>query len=149
MSGMRSQIVEGGNLQALIATAATAYGTRRQRAVDPGYCHCKGGQGNCLGCDAKPIHFDCQRVAALNGREGRPGVEITDPLLKGNPGPPGTLEIYVRYHDGSTTRYDRLYQLELIDFHIEDENGDGIFEPGEHILIRRIRVRNTGKLFRK
>ncbi len=142
---MKSEIVQGGNLQALITSAAVAYGARRQRTVDPGYCHCKGGQGNCYGCDAKPIHVEYERPAAFAGRDGKPGTMITDPLLPGKCGPPGTASLYVRYHDGVTSRYDRPFQLELIDFDVEDENGDGIFEPGEHILIRRIRVRNTGK----
>jgi len=31
-----------------------------------------------------------------------------------------------------------------VDFDLEDENEDGIFEPGEHIFIRRIRVKNSG-----
>ena len=69
---------------------------------------------------------------------------ITDPLLPGRPGQLGTASIFVRYHSGIIHRYERCYQLELVDFAVEDENGDGIFEPGEHILIQRIRVRNTG-----
>ena len=141
---MRGEIVQGGDLQRLVASAALAYGARRQQAVDPGFCHCRGGQGNCPGCDAKPIYKDFQRVAAFDGRDGKPGVMITDPLFPGERGPLGVASIFVRYHDGTTSRYDRRYQLELVDFAIEDENGDGIFEPGEHILIRHIRVRNTG-----
>jgi hypothetical protein len=35
--------------------------------------------------------------------------------------------------------------LELIGFDVTDENQDGIFEPGEHILIQHVRIRNTGR----
>jgi hypothetical protein len=32
-----------------------------------------------------------------------------------------------------------------VGFDLEDENVDGIFEPGEHLFVRRIRVKNFGK----
>ncbi|KAI0454191.1 hypothetical protein F5B21DRAFT_244100 [Xylaria acuta] len=46
--------------------------------------------------------------------------------------------------DGSRREYSSLYSLALTDFDVEDENGDGIFEPGEHLFVRRITVRNSG-----
>ncbi|KAF2680439.1 hypothetical protein K458DRAFT_91399 [Lentithecium fluviatile CBS 122367] len=46
--------------------------------------------------------------------------------------------------DGSTQQYSSPWSLELVDFEVEDENGDGVFEPGEHLFIRRIKVRNVG-----
>ncbi|TKA83691.1 hypothetical protein B0A55_00261 [Friedmanniomyces simplex] len=36
------------------------------------------------------------------------------------------------------------WKLRLVSFDIEDENGDGIFEPGEHVIVRRIRISNIG-----
>lgn len=63
----------------------------------------------------------------------------------GWPGQPGAAVIVVRMQDGGQQTYDSKYNLELIDFDVEDENGDGIFEPGEHAYIRRIRVRNSGQ----
>ncbi|KAI1288845.1 hypothetical protein F5Y03DRAFT_401513 [Xylaria venustula] len=45
--------------------------------------------------------------------------------------------------DGSRQEYNSLYSLALADFDVEDENGDGIFEPGEHIFVRRIKVLNS------
>ena len=57
----------------------------------------------------------------------------------------GKATFRVRNRGGPDQEYTSLYQLELLDFDVEDENGDGIFEPGEHLFIRRIRIQNTGK----
>ena len=84
-------------------------------------------------------------MAALDGRDGRPGASRTTPLFAGAAGQEGTATIVVRMRDGNTQEYTSKYSLELIDFDIEDENGDGIFEPGEYIYVRRIRVRNNGQ----
>lgn len=146
MAAVRAQAVQGNDLQAMIARAAHRYGARRHQATDNGSCHCKGGHGNCAGCRPVPIHSEFHRRPGLNGRDGRPGAVQTKPLFPGLPGNGGSITIRVRNHNGTTQQYDSRYRLELVDFDIEDENGDGIFEPGEHILVRRIRVRNTGKL---
>ena len=37
-----------------------------------------------------------------------------------------------------------MYILEVVHFDVVDENHDGINEPGEHILVHNIRVRNRG-----
>ena len=37
------------------------------------------------------------------------------------------------------------YMPELVSYDILDENEDGIFEPGEHLIIRYIVVQNIGK----
>ena len=58
---------------------------------------------------------------------------------------PGTAKIIVQELNGTRKEYPSIYDLELMDFDVEDENGDGIFEPGEHVFIRRIRVRNIGE----
>ena len=41
-------------------------------------------------------------------------------------------------------QYTSRYQLELLGFNVE-ASGDGIFELGECVLIRRIGVQNTGE----
>ena len=145
MAPIRAQAVEGGNLQAMIASVAQRYGARRHERVDPGSCHCKGGIGNCYGCESVPIHKDFQRVPGRNGRDGRPGLGVDTPLFAGSAGHPGNATIYVKFRDDSQQQYDSSFQLELLEFDVDDENGDGIFEPGEHVFIRRIRVRNTGE----
>lgn len=93
-----------------------------------------------------PMHQQFNRRPGRKGRDGRPGIVQTTLLHAGLPGNDGSVKINVSYHDGSTQQYESLYRLELVDFDVEDENGDGIFEPGEHVLVRRIRIRNTGKL---
>lgn len=143
-SRLRAQAVQGGNLQALITQAATRYGARQYPQVDPGSCRCAGGTGNCIGCASKPINKDFQRARGLNGSDGLQGASVMTPLLAGAPGNNGTATIHVQRADGSIQEYTSCYRLELVDFDIEDENQDGIFEPGEHLFIRRIRVRNTG-----
>ena len=132
-------------MQALIATLAQRHGVRRFERTDPGSCRCKGGTGNCNGCEMVPIHTELQRVPGKDGRDGSSGQSIATPLSPGSMGVPGKATFYVRNHGGSDQEYTSLYQLELLDFDVEDENGDGIFEPGEHLFIRRIRIRNTGK----
>lgn len=146
MAAVRAQAVQGNDLQAMIARAAQRYGARRHQATDRGACHCKGGDGNCAGCRPVPIYSEFHRRPGLNGRDGRPGAVQTKALFPGLPGNDGSVKIHVGRRDGTIQQYNSRYRLELVDFDVEDENGDGIFEPGEHILVRRIRVRNTGKL---
>jgi hypothetical protein len=48
-------------------------------------------------------------------------------------------------NDGTEATYPTRYDLKVVSFDIVDENEDGIFEPGEHLLVKNIRVQNTGK----
>ena len=144
MANLRAQAVDGGNLQAMVARVAQQYGASRHRHIDPGNCRCANGNGNCVGCGATNVHKDFQRLRALDGQDGQPGASIADSLFPGTDGHDGVATIHVRHADGTRHEYTSRYELELVDFDVEDENGDGIFEPGEHLFIRRIRVRNTG-----
>lgn len=144
MTGIRAQAVAGGNLPGLIAEVAARYGAIRHQKVDPGACKCHGGEGNCIGCDPKPVHKDFQRVAAPDGEAGLDGTPVVTTLRKGADGHSGSVTVVVRNDNGEENLYRSVYNLELVDFDIEDENGDGIFEPGEHLFIKRIKVRNTG-----
>lgn len=81
------------------------------------------------------------------GMNGYPGNAI---LSDGQHGQPGSARIQV--HMNSTRElgarhnfYTSRYFFYLVDFQVIDENQDGIFEPGEHILIQNIRIKNTGK----
>ena len=145
---IRQQLVQGGNLQTLIARAAAQYGTLRHQAnFGAGNCKCAGGREDvsCVGCNPVPIYQTYQRAAALDGRDGRPGRGTTTSLSRGWAGTAGTGEIVVTLRDGTQQKYNSKYNLELVDFDVEDENGDGIFEPGEYAFVRRIRVRNSGQ----
>ena len=78
-------------------------------------------------------------------------MRLVDPLFPGTDGEPGEGMIIVRSSTaGLPDRvYRSPYQLELVDFDVEDENDDGIFEPGEHLFIRRIHIKNTGRHFQE
>ncbi|MCJ1381811.1 hypothetical protein MMC17_004922 [Xylographa soralifera] len=140
----RAEVVQGGNLQAMIARVAAQYGAMRHPFISPGACCCAGGNGNCAGCRSTPIHKEFSRSRALDGRNGEPSARVMTALFPGAVGQNGSVNIVVQSEDGSVQDYSSLYKLELLDFEVEDENGDGIFEPGEHVLIRRIRVKNSG-----
>ena len=146
---LRRQIVQGQNLQAVIAQAALRWGALRQQRqnLNTARCKCAGAPADvsCVGCNPVPITTKFERTPGLDGRDGRPGASITTPLFAGATGQEGTATIVVRMSDGRQQEYTSKYRLELIDFDIEDENGDGIFEPGEYIYVRRIRVRNNGQ----
>ena len=148
-ANLSRQMVQGPNLQAVIARQAVRWGALRQQRqnFNAARCKCAGAPADvsCVGCNPVPIHTKFERAAALDGRDGRPGASRTTPLFAGAAGQEGSATIVVRMRDGSTQEYTSKYSLELIDFDIEDENGDGIFEPGEYIYVRRIRVRNNGQ----
>lgn len=146
MAPIRAQVVQGGNLQAVFVQVATLCGGLTHQKVDKtGNCKCSGGSGNCVGCEREPIIGRFQRIKANDGRDGRPGAAISDHLVEGRSGMDGSFTIVVKSCDGGEQEYPSRYNLELVDFDIEDENGDGVFEPGEHIVVKRIRIRNTGE----
>lgn len=131
----------------IIAQAATRFNALRNTAGSPDICKCHGGQGHCTGCDSEPVIRRFQRVEGLNGENGHSGAPCAIERHSGVDGLPGNVTIVVHRSDGSQQEYSSLYCLELIDFDVEDENGDGIFEPGEHLFIRRITVRNSGMYY--
>jgi hypothetical protein len=56
----------------------------------------------------------------------------------------GSIQIKVIRGDLSEATFPYTYVLNVVHFDITDENQDGINEPGEHILVHNIRVRNQG-----
>jgi hypothetical protein len=144
MAPMGARVVSGNNLERFIAQAAVAYSAARTPRTDPGACKCGGGSGNCAGCDLKPIRSYFKRAPGLDGKDGESGASMTTPLVKGWRGGEGTVTIAVQHHNGDTLRYTSSWALELVSFEIEDDNDDGIFEPGDFLHIRRVTVRNVG-----
>ncbi|KAF2249645.1 hypothetical protein BU26DRAFT_425931, partial [Trematosphaeria pertusa] len=59
-------------------------------------------------------------------------------------GPNGSVQIKVIRGDLSEATYPDVYRLQITKFDIIDENEDGINEPGEHLHVHNIRVRNVG-----
>ncbi len=58
--------------------------------------------------------------------------------------PHGSVQIKVIRGDLSEATYPAAYILEIVHFDVVDENYDGVNEPGEHIFVHNIRVRNRG-----
>jgi hypothetical protein len=92
----------------------------------------------------KPIIKNFKRAPGLDGRDGEKGASVTLPLVKGPKGQDGSVTITVEHAGGLTRSYTSAWSLELVDFELEDDNADGVFEPGEFLHIRRVKVRNTG-----
>jgi hypothetical protein len=44
----------------------------------------------------------------------------------------------------SEATYPATYILEVVHFSVVDQNDDGIYEPGEHVMVHSIRIRNRG-----
>jgi hypothetical protein len=184
---LTTQLSGGSGVQNAMARIAQIRGNMTRDTN--GLCTCSGGNGHCIGCEPIPVFAKRNRVHAAAGLDGAPGAEPTVHLLPGEDGNAGRADIIVRSAAGERT-YQSRYQLELVDFDLEDENEDGIFErkiignplhflflhvsgarnhflgtllqeclkkhiltavclsaAGEHLFIRRIRVRNSGMLF--
>ena len=149
VQGIGQQVSAGSNMQtAIVRLAQYRPNTVRDTA---GLCECSGGNGHCTGCDALPVFQERSRVKGDDGMDGQRGEKPTDPLFCGRDGRPGEGLIIVKPKTigGVEKQYRSRYQLELVDFDLEDENADDIFEPGEHLFIRRIRVKNSGKYLQK
>jgi len=87
-------------------------------------------------------------VVRLPGVDGLDGLRCESPiapLFPGQDGRNGTVIIVVTSKSGPEQIFRSCYPLELVDLDVEDENEDEIFEPGEHLYVRRVRVKNTGK----
>ncbi|KAK3683011.1 hypothetical protein B0T22DRAFT_494587 [Podospora appendiculata] len=81
------------------------------------------------------------------GRGGDGGSRPTHPLIfGGHDGPPGVSQVLVLGEDGSSVVYSSRYMLEVVEFVVRDENEDGINEPGEHLIISNIVVKNSGQM---
>ena len=143
MRNIGAQMNQGSALTTTVARVAQVYHNVSNNAVD-GACRCHGGPEHCAGCAATPIWRNYSRPKGIDGRKGAAGEGVSDALLDGAEGIKGRAVIVVVHRAGDLTRYDRRFSLQLEDFDLEDENGDGIFEPGEHIVVRRVRVKNTG-----
>ncbi|KAN0122124.1 hypothetical protein V8E51_000450 [Hyaloscypha variabilis] len=137
-----SQVAAGSTLQNAVVRLAQFRANTPQDTT--GLCECSGGNGHCTGCAAIPVYQTKVRVPGEEGAEGRRGDVPAHPLFPGLDGQPGEATIIVTSKTGQPRSYRSRFQLELVDFDVEDENEDGVFEPGEHLFIRRIRIKNTG-----
>jgi hypothetical protein len=145
MRNVGAQMGQGSRLQTAVALVAQTYHNASNTTVGGGACRCNGGSGHCSGCEAIPIYRTQSHKKGDDGPTGSTGNQIQDMLLRGAAGADGRAQIIVRHLNGDRPRYNKCYDLQLVNFDLEDENGDGIFEPGEHVMVRRIVVKNAGK----
>src|SRR5271170_1538656 len=140
-----AQMGQGSRLQTAVARAAQIYNSKSGTETPMGVCRCKGGPAHCPGCEAIPIYRTFSKPRGIDGRPGQVGDSAQESLGRGVTGPEGRGVITVIHRNGERIRYNKRYKLQLVNFDLEDENGDGIFEPGEHIFVRRIVLKNVGK----
>lgn len=87
------------------------------------------------------------KPAGWNGSNGWGGVPHLSSLHDGSHGLNGTFSFFVRRRNGNREQYHGCYNLTLSAFEMVDDNDDGIYEPGEHVLIRGIQIYNSGIVF--
>jgi hypothetical protein len=108
-------------------------------------CVCNGGTSHCPGCSKVQKYKSRSRPKAADGYKGPSGSTPKTHLYAGTNGAPGSARIVVSKSNGETNTYSSKFNFDLRDFDIVDENQDGIFEPGECVIIHNVRVRNSGK----
>lgn len=82
----------------------------------------------------------------MPGHTGEPGGRPPNYLSGGSSGAQGSSQIRVLMNNNTESTYPTIYKLRVVSFDVVDENEDGVNEPGEHLLVKNIRVENTGKL---
>lgn len=85
------------------------------------------------------------RPAGAQGQQGFHGAPPSTFLRAGANGAHGSVQIKVKSSNGMESIYPDKYHITVVSFELVDENGDGINEPGEHIIVRNICVQNLGR----
>lgn len=86
------------------------------------------------------------RPPGRRGPVGPPGARVPSYLQGGMGGAQGSSQVTVMRNNGTQATYPGRYNLEVVSFEVVDENNDNVNEPGEHILVTNIRVKNSGRL---
>lgn len=81
-----------------------------------------------------------------DGRDGRDGSNGSGNTSAGSRGANGFFEFAVTDSNGRVSRYKTIYDMNLINYSLIDENRDGVFEPGEKVIVRNITVSNRGEM---
>ena len=96
------------------------------------------------GCEQVPTYTTRHKPGASDGNDGASGHTPATSLKPGQDGLDGTAGIHVRRDDGSISTYESKFEFELLGFDVVDQNDDGVFEPRECVIIKNIRIKNTG-----
>jgi hypothetical protein len=87
-------------------------------------------------------HHNVGGAAGPSGKAGAPSRAL---LVDGENGADGDVHIFVQKPDGQLAGpFASAYRLEVVEFDIVDGNEDGILEFGEEVVLRNIRVCNSG-----
>ncbi|CAO2655108.1 Nn.00g101720.m01.CDS01 [Neocucurbitaria sp. VM-36] len=99
------------------------------------------------GCQRVAKYKTHSRPSASNGSNGPRGRSPASPLYPGNSGDcgHGSVIIYDPQAPLQARYYGSKFEFRLCDFDIADENHDGIFEPGECILINALQIENANR----
>jgi hypothetical protein len=79
------------------------------------------------------------------GRDGRDGSRPKHILTEGSDGRDGSGSISVVSDNGTKHSYIARYHLVVKSFEVFDENRDGVYEPGEYLIVKNIVVHNEGE----
>jgi hypothetical protein len=79
-----------------------------------------------------------------DGSDGRSGHDGRAVIRGGARGDGGALTIEVAGEGGATQRYAARFELQLASFALAEVRPDGVFEPGELVRVRDLRVVNVG-----
>ena len=96
------------------------------------------------GCEQVPTYTTRNKPGASDGKDGPSGRAPATSLKPGQDGLDGSARILVRNYDGSVNTYESKFEYQLLGFDVVDENGDGVFEPRECVIIKNIRIKNSG-----
>jgi len=108
------------------------------------YACCGGSYCTCGRHNRQSRYTRHTRPPGNKGNQGPPGSRPHSYLSGGAGGVRGAAHIHISNLDGTEAIYPSLYNIVVVGFEVVDENGDGINEPGEHVLVRNIYVQNTG-----
>jgi hypothetical protein len=73
-------------------------------------------------------------------------IRVTHTLLSSNSGRnglPGHIEIQATGPAGAVHTYSERYMLRVISYDAADENEDGVFGPGEHLIVKNLVIMMT------
>lgn len=96
------------------------------------------------GCEQVPTYTTRHRPGASDGKVGASGRTPATSLNVGQNGLDGTGSIHVRNDEGSISTYHSKFEFQLLGFDVVDENDDGVFEPHECVIVKNIRIKNSG-----
>ncbi|MCB0356678.1 MAG: hypothetical protein KDD40_06705, partial [Bdellovibrionales bacterium] len=80
------------------------------------------------------------------GPRGRGGSSGTGNTSSGSKGQDGSFRFIVKSEDGKEITYTRTFELRLRSYQVIDEDGNGIYEPGETVRIYNIVVENAAQM---